>query len=286
MQYVKKAQKILGSKLDRMTPADWRIVGLALMEGRTANKSDPLFSKWKQDNGFGELSKHECSEALWLANDENWDFFSKPQLDKGWNVRSARRLKNELERNENGTYTTRILEFMQPKKVYTSEEIADALSLTSDRVSKRMYDLRKRGAVVSPERMKYRLPTKQERSEDTPDKGGDFSFGKLARITNGLRQALKFRRAGWDHIPSSHDPVTADNNWNGLAVMACDTETWSEAITKKARKGTTLKMSHGKTYEVDGYAEGYLVRVVIDRVRVPVNTSGEALDEHMEVLKK
>ena len=45
-------------------------------------------------------------------------------------------------------------------------------------------------------------------------------------------------------------------------------------------------MMHGKTYEVDGYAEGYLVRVVIDRVMVPVNTRGETLDEHMEVLKK
>ena len=181
-----------------------------------------------------------------------------------------------------------VLNALSPKE-QSIEQIAEASGLDLHRASQALRNLKKEGKAASDTRAHYRLLTKAEEKAPVEKRSGKddtFSFGKLARITNGLRQALKFRRAGWDHIPSSHDPVTADNNWNGLAVMTCDTETWSEAITKKARKGTKLKMSHGKTYEVDGYAEGYLVRVVIDRVMVPVNTRGEALDEHMEVLKQ
>ena len=282
MKYLKKAQQLL--QKTKLTPGDWRIIGLALAEGRAANKADKAFGSWRKSNGFEHLTGKQMQQALFLADDVKWAYFKQ----RGENMQAAMRQWNA--EHDTRPMTDRILEVMRtkPKSVWSTTEVAAELGTEPRAISDRFSTLRERGLLVSDTRGHYRLPTKAEAKapvEKRSRKDDTFSFGKLARITNGLRQALKFRRAGWEHIPSSRDPVTADLVSKGLAVMTCDTETWSEAITKKARKGTTLLM-HGKTYEVDGYAEGYLVRVVIDRVMVPVNTRGETLDEHMEVLKK
>ena len=283
MKHLKKAQQLL--QKTKLTPGDWRIIGLALAEGRAANKADKAFGSWRKRNGFGHLSRVQMQQALFLADDAKWTYFKQ----RGENMQAAMRQWNV--EHDTRPMTDRILEVMEtkPKSVWSTTEVAAELGTEPRAISDRFSSLRERGLLVSGnKRGTYRLPTKAEAKAPVEKRSGKddtFSFGKLARITNGLRQALKFRRAGWGHIPSSHDPVTAEGTGKGLAVMTCDTETWSEAITKKARKGTTLLM-HGKTYEVDGYAEGYLVRVVIDRVMVPVNTRGETLDEHMEVLKQ
>lgn len=284
MKHVKKAKQLLKSKSDRMTAADWRIVGLALMEGREAHPSNKAFSNWLKSEGLS-LPKDQIAEALWLADDKHWTFY---QGESGWRVKEARKAWNSLHVQLRSETRQLLMDALLPKEQST-QQIAELCGLDVHRTSRTLADLKKTGKVFSDTRGHYRLPTKAEAKAPVEKRSGNndtFSFGHLARITNGLRQALTFRRAGWDHIPSSHDPVTADGMGRGLAVLTPDNETWSAAITKKARKGTTLTMSHGKTHEVEGYAEGYLVRVVIDRVRVPVNTRGESLGEHMEVLKQ
>ena len=271
MQYVKKAQKILGSKLDRMTPADWRIVGLALIEGKSANDND--FNAWKLENGFGELTRDECSEALWLANDDNWDFFSKPQLDKGWNVRSARRLKNELERNENGAYTTRILAFMQPKKVYTSEEIADAIDLTSDRVSKRMYDLKKDGRVISAGKAQYQLtPASMQKpiEKDTAMTGAGMLrlFSRFKQAAHDLHKLFMETEEKTPYLKSMAPSAkwVSGKPYMQLRPMA---PTWEEGVenTKDVPDGCV------------GWAKGIRYRMTVEPVWVPVNAKGESKDE-------
>lgn len=276
MKHLKKAQQLL--QKTKLMPGDWRIIGLALAEGRAANKAKKAFGSWRKRNGFQHLTGKQMQQALFLADDAKWAYFKR----RGENMQAA--MRQWSVEHDTRPMTDRILEVMgtKPKSVWSTTEVAAELGTEPRAISDRFSSLRERGLLVSGDaRGTYRLATKAEAKAPVEKRSGNndtFSFGKLARITNGLRQALKFRRAGWDHIPSSHDPVTADLLSKGLAVLTPDAETWSESITEKARKGNKR--------EIEGFAEGHLVRVVIDRVRVPVNTRGEALDEHMEVLKQ
>lgn len=269
MKYTQKAQKILGSKLSRMTPADWRIVGLALLEGREAHPSDNEYNAWKKANGFGELSNNDCSEAKWLASDENWTFFQKPQRETGWNVRVARNLKNELERNENGAYTTRILAFMQPKKVYTSEEVADAVGLTSDRVSKRMYDLKKDGRVVSAGKAQYQLaPASMQKpvAKESSVTGADIRnlFSLFINASTRLHTLFKETAESSPYLKSM-SPKAA---WEGGSLHMQThplASTWKDGVenTKDAPDGCI------------GWAKGIRYRMTAEPVWVPVTERGE-----------
>lgn len=53
---------------------DWREVGEALLEGRgfgPERKKTNTFRVWCEDNGFGDMCRHDRADAMWLA--ENWD---------------------------------------------------------------------------------------------------------------------------------------------------------------------------------------------------------------------
>lgn len=263
MKYLQKAKQLIASKSDRMTAADWRIVGLSLMEGREAHPSDKAFSKWLKEEELS-VSSNQQAEALWLANDQHWEFY-KGKL--GWHVRDARKAWNHLHVQLRSETRQLVLNTLLPKE-QSNQQIAESAGLDLHRASQALRDLKKDGKAASDTRGHYRLP---KASEQKPVATKSAKSGDLINSLKGfVNVALRFHE--WlvasgesaAHLKSM-SPKAA---WEG-GVYHMQTRplasTWKDGVenTKDAPDGCI------------GWAKGIRYRMTAEPVWVPVTERGE-----------
>lgn len=275
MKYIDKAKALISKMMEaqkaeralQLSAADWRIIGKALEEGRALHKSDQKFAKWKRDNGFGHLTLHQSSEALWLANDEHWAFYKGEQ---NWHVREARKAWNATHQDENRSKGQVVIEALQdmPKRTGTTKELEEITGLPSRDIADVCYQQGKVGKIIRVKKGTYRLPKRGEVAEPKPqeNKPSGISYAELRRpvkVWDIVKRGMKID--GKPIYPRFRDPVEVGTVHTFISPMP-GIETWKEAAN-----GT-------------GKAKGYMMRVIVEPIEVDVNKRGESLEKTTRIL--
>ena len=269
MNYIEKAKGYVTKGIEEMSPADWRIIGKALLEGKEQFPSNNAFGAWKKDNGFGSLNLNQVAEALWLADDKHWAFFK----GDAWHVRDARRAWLNLHPQE-GSKSQRLLSALAdaPNKTATNKELEEATGINADTIANGLKTALKTGKVIRVEQGVYRLPNDKElaKAEAAPKPSTSsaswLKFDRAAyRAENAARNLLLAGKT--EGFLKSKDVGTHMSGRGDDQLVRMDAgETWGEGLQEQVRDPKDAEPG-----DLLGYTIAYQVRTVVDKVKLKVS---------------
>ena len=275
MNYIEKAKSYVTKGIEEMSPADWRIIGKALLEGKEQTTSKNAFNTWKKDNGFGELTRHQVAEALWLADDKHWAFFK----GDAWHVREARKAWLNLHPQE-GSKSQRLLSALAdaPNKTATNKELEEATGINADTIACSLKSALKIGKVIRAEQGVYRLPTNKERakaeaaSSTKQTKQATSSWAKFdtaaALAENAARDLLRAGKT--EGFLKSKDVGQLASRGDNRLVRIDGGDAWGDGLQEQV-----CEFNDAKPGDLLGYTIAYQVRTVVDKVKLKVSLHPE-----------
>ena len=268
MNYIEQAKSYVTKGIEEMSPADWRIIGKALLEGKQQVTDNKAFNAWKEENGFEGLTRNQTAEALWLADDEHWSFFK----GDAWHVRDARKAWLNLHPQE-GSKSQRLLAALAeaPNKTATNKELEEATGIPADTIAHALQGKLKNGAVIRVELGAYRLPSAKERAKaeaEPKPSASTASWMKFnlaaAHAENAARDLL---RAGETKgFLKSKDVGQLAYRGDNRLVRVDAGDTWGEGLQEQL-----LEFRDAQPGDLLGYTTAYQVRTVVDKVRLKVS---------------
>ena len=243
---LKQAKQFVRKGIEKLNTGDKYIIGMALLEGREENKSDPAFGKWRRDNGFGDLSRDDIREYMWLATNGHMDFYSQGYPS----IRKAMQAWMELNPPELSK-TEIVLNAFEKGEKLKAIEVSNRTGLSKEDAGKILASLAESGRLSKPERGVYCQASGVEKPEKQPSglnwmKDG-HAFGRVFDLVK------KYIRAGYvENFPKSSDP-----HENGTYVQQLIPENQGENWVDAAN--------------ANGIANGYRIRIVVDKVKVKVD---------------
>ena len=272
MNYIEKAKSYVTKGIEEMSPADWRIIGKALLEGKEQTTGDNAFGAWKKDNGSGELTRDQVAESLWLADDKHWEFFK----GDAWHVRDARKAWLNLH-PQKGTKPQRLLSALAnaPKKTATTKELEDATGIPAGSIADSLQAALQNGTVIRAKWGAYRLATKEERAEASANKdstkakssaGSWLKFDLAAGRAENMARRLLLEGETEGFMKSKDVGELKEYRGDSRLVRIDPGDTWGEGLQEQVRE-----FKDAKPGDLLGYTIAYQVRTVVDKVKIKVS---------------